>query len=86
MAGNLWLRPGNSHSANNPLAFLNDSLDKLDGNGLALLRADSGCSESPFPDDLDRHGMHYLIALRLNHGHCRERWQKKQAGGHWMMA
>ena len=28
MIANLWLRPGNSHSANNALAFLDDSLGK----------------------------------------------------------
>ena len=29
MVANLWLRPANSHSANNALAFLDDSLEKL---------------------------------------------------------
>jgi hypothetical protein len=66
MIANLWLRPGNSHSANNVLAFLDDSLDKLGGKRVALLRADSGFSDQAFLDDLDRRGMHYLIALRLN--------------------
>ena len=66
MIANLWLRPGNSHSANNVLSFLGDSLAKLGDKRVALLRADSGFSERAFLDDLDRRGMHYLIALRLN--------------------
>ena len=66
MIVNLWPRPGNSHSANNVLAFLDDSLDKLGGKRAALLRADSGFSEQAFLNDLDQCDMHYLIALRLN--------------------
>ena len=66
MIANLWLRPGNSHSANNALAFLDDSLDKLGGKRIALLRADSGFSDQVFLSDLERRKMHYLIALKLN--------------------
>lgn len=66
MIANLWLRPGNSHSANNVLAFLDDSLDKLGGKRVALLRADSGFSDQAFLNELDQRCMHYLIALRLN--------------------
>jgi hypothetical protein len=65
MVANLWLRPGNSHSANNVLAFL-DGLNKLGGKRVALLRADSGFSDQVFLNDLDQRNMHYLIALRLN--------------------
>ncbi|SEM97181.1 transposase [Nitrosomonas marina] len=63
---NLWLHPGNSHNANNALAFLDDSLDRLGGKRVALLRADSGFSGQAFLNDLDRRDMHYLIALWLN--------------------
>jgi len=66
MVANLWLRPGNSHSANNVLAFLDDSLDKLGDKRVTLLRADSGFSDQAFLNDLDQRDMHYLIALRLN--------------------
>ncbi|SFI54463.1 transposase [Nitrosomonas sp. Nm34] len=66
MVANLWLRPANSHSANNALAFLDDSLEKLAGKRVLLLRADSGFSDSAFLDNLDQRSMHYLIALHLN--------------------
>ncbi len=42
MVANCWLRPGNSHTANNVRAFLDEALDKLGGKRVALLRADSG--------------------------------------------
>ena len=41
MVANLWLRPGNSHSANNVQAFLDSTLEKLNGKQVGLLRADS---------------------------------------------
>ena len=41
-------------------------MDKLGDKRVALLRADSGFCDRAFLDDLDRRGMHYLIALRLN--------------------
>jgi hypothetical protein len=66
MIANLWLRPGNSHSANNALAFLDDTLDKLGDKQVALLRADSGFSDDAFLSDLDQRGIHYLVALKLN--------------------
>jgi hypothetical protein len=58
--------PGNSHSANNALAFLDDTLGKLGGKRVALLRADSGFSDDAFLSDLDQRGIHYLVALKLN--------------------
>ncbi|MGG7055861.1 transposase [Nitrosomonas sp. ANs5] len=66
MIANLWLRPGNSHSANNALALLDDTLDKLGGKRVALLRADSGFSDDTFLSVLDQRGIHYLVALKLN--------------------
>jgi hypothetical protein len=66
MVGNLWLRPGNSHSSNNALAFLDDSLEKVVGKRVLFLWADSGFSDSAFLDNFDQRSMHYLIALRLN--------------------
>jgi hypothetical protein len=48
------------------LAFLDDSLNKLGGKRVALLRADSGFSDRAFLNVLDQRNVHYLIALRLN--------------------
>ena len=66
MVANFWLRPGNSHTANNVRAFLDSTLEKLSGKRVALLRADSGFSDNAFLDDLEQRQMSHIIALRLN--------------------
>ena len=66
MIANCWLRPGNSSSANNVQAFLANTLPRLGGNHVSLLRADSGFSDSAFLDHLEPQQMHYVIALRQN--------------------
>lgn len=66
MIANCWLRPGNSSSANNVQAFLANTLHRLGGKQVALLRADSGFGDSAFLDHLDEQQMHYVIALRQN--------------------
>jgi hypothetical protein len=65
MVANLWLRPGNSHTANNSIAFLQASLDRLGGKRVELLRADSGFCDDGFLRDLERRGLHYIVAARL---------------------
>jgi len=64
MIANCWLRPGNSSSANNVQAFLANTLHRLGGKHVSLLRADSGFSDSAFLDHLEGRQMHYVIALR----------------------
>ena len=65
MVANLWLRPGNSHTANNAKAFLQASLDRLDAKRVELLRADSGFSDEAFLADLEQRQLHYIVAARL---------------------
>ena len=66
MIANYWLRPGNSSSANNVQAFLANTLHRLNGKHVSLLRADSGFSDSAFLDHLDQQPFYYIIALRQN--------------------
>jgi hypothetical protein len=66
MIANCWLRPGNSGSANNVQAFLANTVHRLGGKHVSLLRADSGFSDSAFLDYLDQQQMHHIIALRQN--------------------
>lgn len=66
MVANLWLRPGNSHSANNVQAFLDSTLEKLNGKQVGLLRADSGFGDNGFLGDLEKRQMRHVVALRLN--------------------
>jgi hypothetical protein len=63
---NCRLRPGNSHTANNAQAFLDNTLDKLGGKRVALLRADSGFCDHAFLAELEQKALHHIIALRLN--------------------
>ena len=66
MVANCWLRPGNSHTANNVSAFLEDTLNRLGPKRVALLRADSGFCDHAFLDELEHKELSYIIALRLN--------------------
>lgn len=66
MVANCWLRPGNSHTANNAQAFLSNTLDKLGGKRVTLLRADSGFCDQTFLAELEQQSLHHIIALRLN--------------------
>ena len=66
MIANCWLRPGNSSSANNVQAFLANTLHRVGGKHVSLLRADSGFGDSAFLDHLEPQQMHYVIALRQN--------------------
>jgi hypothetical protein len=42
MVANFWLRPGNAHSGNNILRFLESTLHHLGDKRVGLVRADSG--------------------------------------------
>jgi len=65
MVANCWLRPGNTHSANNGSAFLADTLHRLGNNRVQLLRADSGFSDATFLEELESRRLHYIVALRM---------------------
>jgi Transposase DDE domain group 1 len=64
MIANCWLRPGNTASAHNSQAFLANTRHRLGGKKVALLRADSGFSDSAFLDHLDEQQLHHVVALR----------------------
>lgn len=67
MVANLWLRSGNTGFATNMQSFLEDTLDKLRGKKIGLLRADSGFyGEETFRYLEEREDpIHYIIAARL---------------------
>ena len=64
MIANCWLRPGNSASAHNVQAFLANTRHRLGDKQVALLRADSGFSDTAFLDYLDQQQLHHIIAMR----------------------
>jgi len=66
MVANFWLRPGNTHSANNVLQFLEATLAHLGEKKVGLLRADSGFFDDVFLKVLEEKRIPYIIAARLN--------------------
>ena len=66
MIANVWLRPGNTGSANNVIGFLHATREHLAGKAIGLLRADSGFCEDAFLTHLESERINYVIALKLN--------------------
>ena len=66
MIANVWLRPGNTGSANNVINFLHATRANLAGKAIGLLRADSGFCEDGFLTHLEGERINYIIALKLN--------------------
>lgn len=65
MVANFWLRPGNAHSANNVLQFLESTLHHLGDKLVGLLRADSGFFDEALLSALEGKRIPYIIAARL---------------------
>lgn len=65
MVANFWLRPGNTHSANNIRAFLEATLRHLGNKTVGLLRADSGLFDESIMNFLHDKGIAYIISARL---------------------
>jgi hypothetical protein len=67
MVCNYWNRSGKAYTSNNMLAFLNATLNILEGKKIGLLRADSGfCSDEIFKQlEDDPRFINYIIAARL---------------------
>lgn len=66
MMANFWLRPGNTGSANNVLAFFDSTLAHLGNKIIGLVRADSGFAEAGFMQKLEANKTPYIITLKLN--------------------
>ena len=82
MIANCWLRPGNSHTANNASAFLDNTLENLGDKRVALLRADSGFCDQAFLQKWEQKELHHIIAMRLNQPLQRV---LVEASGWWML-
>ncbi|MGB9774863.1 MAG: IS1380 family transposase [Bacteroidota bacterium] len=70
MAVNFWLRPGDTSSSNNFCNFLIDTLERLKGKRIGLLRADSGFFSSKILSFLEKREepIDYIISARLYSG------------------
>ena len=66
MIANYWLRPGNTSSSTNYIAFLEDTLSRLGGKRVGLVRMDSGFFAKDILDCLEKKKLHYIVACRFN--------------------
>jgi len=82
LVANFWLRPGNAHSANNILQFLESTLHHLGDKVLGLLRADSGFFDEAVMAALEGKRIPYIIAARLTQPLQRTIYQ---ASGWWAL-
>lgn len=65
LVANMWLRSGDASSANNFLSFLEDTLSKLGGRTVGLVRLDSGFFQSEILDHLEARSLDYIVAARF---------------------
>lgn len=71
MVANFWLRPGDAHSANNVLQFIESTLHHLGSKTVGLLRADSGFFDQAVFKLLEGKGINYIISARLTQDQCK---------------
>jgi hypothetical protein len=64
MIANFWLRSGNAYTTNNFLSFLQDTMDRLKGKKVSLLRADSGFYGKEIFDFAEQRHIKYIIVAR----------------------
>src|SRR5690606_4495409 len=65
LVANFWLRSGNTGASNNFKAFLEDTMRKLAGKTIGLIRLDSGFYSKEVIDYLEDIKLDYLIAVRF---------------------
>jgi len=67
LVANMWLRSGDTSSANNFLSFLDDTLSKLKNKTVSLIRLDSGFFQSDILDHLEAKSLQYVVAAKFTH-------------------
>jgi Transposase DDE domain group 1 len=67
LVANMWLRSGDTGSANNFLSFLEDTLAKLKNKTVSLVRLDSGFHSKEIFDYLEYKQLNYVVAARFYH-------------------
>jgi len=65
LVANMWLRSGDTSSANNFLSFLEDTLSKLKNKTVSLIRLDSGFFQANILDYLEQTTKNYIIAAKF---------------------
>ena len=65
LVANFWLRPGNTNSSNNVLAFIEATLANLGATAVGLFRADSGFYDKAIVALLKGRKINHIISARL---------------------
>lgn len=65
LVANFWLRSGDTHSSNNFAAFLDDTLQKLKGKTIGLIRLDSGFYSKEVLSYIESKVIDYVVAVRF---------------------
>jgi len=65
LVANFWLRSGNTSTANNFRAFLEDTMRKLGDKTVGLIRLDSGFYSKEVFEYLEEMALDYLVAVRF---------------------
>lgn len=69
MIANFWLRPGNTSASTNFLSFLEDTLEKLHGKRVGLVRMDSGFFSDHIMKTLEKKGTQLYHRLSVQQPH-----------------
>lgn len=67
LVANMWLRSGDTSSANNFLSFLEDTLSKLKNKKVSLIRLDSVFFQKNIMDYLELTVKKYIVAAKFTH-------------------
>ena len=85
LVANFWLRPGNTYTSNNVLAFIESTLANLGSTKVGTFRADSGFYDKAVVALLKRRSVPYIISAKFTQGlqqavvdRCR--WQQIEPG------
>jgi hypothetical protein len=65
LVANMWLRSGDTSSANNFLSFLEDTLSKLKNKTVSLIHLDSGFFNAEILDYVEEKSMEYIVSAKF---------------------
>jgi hypothetical protein len=67
MVANFWLRSGDSHTANNFVSFLAETLSVFGDKKVGLVRLDSGFCQQEVFNYLEQENLNYIVAAKFTH-------------------
>ncbi len=67
LVANFWLRSGDTHSANNFVSFLADTLAMFGNKKVGLVRLDSGFCQKDVFEYLEAQSLNYIVAAKFIH-------------------